>query len=242
MRSSSSLSKKLLKKPQKQSLRRFEAFLAAKVSQRSLAHNRSVPSARDAEPRREHSNQTRSASSQKTCDSSLGIYSHMGGKIVTLVELQGGRRSRGVRKRHRDAHRRRNSRVSQPEEVPAEVKAREEEIARGQMQGKPANIIEKIIEGKMQAFYDASLPLENQKYVRDNCYHASLISWQKKESVSANPSIRRFHSLASGSIDGKMRYTREFFLKLSGEALMGAEIWRRSGACQQIASTSKKSS
>ncbi len=41
-----------------------------------------------------------------------------------------------------------------PEEVPADVKAREEEIARGQVKGKPANIIDKIVEGKIKAFYD----------------------------------------------------------------------------------------
>ena len=46
---------------------------------------------------------------------------------------------------------------------------REKEIARHQLEaeGKPANIIEKILEGKMRKFYEENCLL-NQKYVRDD--------------------------------------------------------------------------
>ena len=54
-----------------------------------------------------------------------------------------------------------------PKDVPADVKMREEEIAKAQVQGKPANVVEKIVEGKIKAFYDQTCLL-CQKFVKDN--------------------------------------------------------------------------
>jgi elongation factor Ts len=53
-----------------------------------------------------------------------------------------------------------------PEEVPAHVRAREEEIARSQVQGKPANIVDKIVEGKLKA-YEEQACLVCQKFIKD---------------------------------------------------------------------------
>ena len=103
----------------------------------------------------------------KTGDSSFGLYSHMGGKIITIVELLGGP---GQEAFGRDIAMHVAAEAPEflnPEEVSAEFKAREEDIARSQMQGKPANIIEKIIEGKMRDFYK-QVCLNNQMYIRDN--------------------------------------------------------------------------
>lgn len=56
-----------------------------------------------------------------------------------------------------------------PEEVPAEVIAREKEIAadKARQEGKPENMIERIAEGRMKKFYDESCLL-NQKYISDD--------------------------------------------------------------------------
>ncbi len=54
-----------------------------------------------------------------------------------------------------------------PEKVPQAVIEHEKEIARGQIQGKPANIVDKIVEGKINAYYDASC-LVRQKYIKDD--------------------------------------------------------------------------
>ena len=54
-----------------------------------------------------------------------------------------------------------------PSDVPSDVKAREVEIAKAQMQGKPANMIDKIVEGKIKAFYD-QVCLVCQKFVKNN--------------------------------------------------------------------------
>lgn len=55
------------------------------------------------------------------------------------------------------------------DQVTADDLEREKEIARHQLQqeGKPENIIEKILEGKMRKFYEENC-LVNQKYVRDD--------------------------------------------------------------------------
>jgi elongation factor Ts len=91
----------------------------------------------------------------------------MGGKIVTLVELDGGAGQEALARdisMHIAAE---SPDYLRPEEVPADVKAREEDIARGQVVGKPAEIVSKIVEGKIKAFYDQSCLL-CQKFVKDN--------------------------------------------------------------------------
>ncbi len=100
-------------------------------------------------------------------NSSYGIYSHMGGKLVVLVEIAGASDQDGIAKEIAMHVAAENPEYLNAEEVPAHVIAREEEIARSQMQGKPANIVEKIVAGKVSAYKD-QFCLVNQKYVKDN--------------------------------------------------------------------------
>jgi len=100
-------------------------------------------------------------------NSSYGIYSHMGGKLVVVVEIAGASDQEGIAKEiamHAAAE---NPDYLKPEEIPPHVIAREEEIARSQVEGKPANIVDKIVAGKVKAFADQAC-LINQKYVKDN--------------------------------------------------------------------------
>ena len=50
-----------------------------------------------------------------------------------------------------------------------EILENEKEIAKSQVQGKPANIVDKIVEGKLSAFYDAAC-LSRQKFIRDEIW------------------------------------------------------------------------
>ena len=52
------------------------------------------------------------------------------------------------------------------DDVPADILAKEEEIARSQIKNKPADIMDKIVQGKMKAFYEQAC-LVNQKFVKD---------------------------------------------------------------------------
>lgn len=100
-------------------------------------------------------------------NSSYGIYSHMGGKLVVVVEIAGAPDQGGIAKEIAMHIAAENPEYIRPEEVPATVIAREEEIARSQVQGKPANIVDKIVAGKVKAYTD-QFCLVNQKYIKDN--------------------------------------------------------------------------
>ncbi len=103
----------------------------------------------------------------KKSDTSLGIYSHMNGKIFTFVEIQGSTTDAALAKDIAMHCAAAAPEFLSPETIPAEVVAHEEEIAQSQMKGKPANIMEKIIQGKINAFYD-QVCLVRQKFIKDD--------------------------------------------------------------------------
>ncbi|MBN1914267.1 MAG: elongation factor Ts [Parachlamydiales bacterium] len=118
----------------------------------------------------------------KKPNATYGIYLHMGGKIVTIVEIIG---SSDVKELAKDVAMHIAAESPDylvPEEVPHELKSKEEEIARAQIQGKkPENIIEKIVEGKLKAFYD-QVCLLSQKFVKDSnvTVRETVDNWGKK--------------------------------------------------------------
>lgn len=102
----------------------------------------------------------------KAKDHSIGVYSHLGGKILTCVELSGPGEEDLAKEiaMHVAAA---SPEFLNPQAVPQDIIEKEREIARGQMQGKPAHIMDKIIDGKINAFYDASC-LSRQKFIKDD--------------------------------------------------------------------------
>lgn len=103
----------------------------------------------------------------KHSNSSYGIYSHMGGKLVVVVEIAGASDQEAIAKEIAMHVAAENPEYVRAEEVPPTVLAREEEIARSQVEGKPANIVDKIVAGKVKAYTD-QFCLVNQKYIKDN--------------------------------------------------------------------------
>lgn len=91
---------------------------------------------------------------KRSPEKSIGIYSHMNGKILTLVELSGSNSEAALAKEIAMHTAAAAPEYLSPDKVPAEVLAKEKEIAKTQIQGKPANIVDKIVEGKMNAYYD----------------------------------------------------------------------------------------
>jgi len=86
-----------------------------------------------------------------------------------------------------------------PDEVPAEIIAKEKEIAVAQMQasGKPAAVLEKIAEGKIKKFYEDTC-LMNQVFVKDP---GKTIDQLLKETIAGlgeNMTIRRFARFVLG--------------------------------------------
>jgi elongation factor Ts len=54
-----------------------------------------------------------------------------------------------------------------PEQVPAQMVAKEKEIAAAQVEGKPANMVEKIVAGKINKWY-TEVCLMQQPWIRDD--------------------------------------------------------------------------
>ena len=104
-------------------------------------------------------------------DGFIETYIHLGGKIGVLLNVSGEATPENVEKAkgvamHVAAM---DPKYLNSEQVTADDLEREKEIARHQLQqeGKPENIIEKILDGKMRKFYEENC-LINQKYVRDD--------------------------------------------------------------------------
>ncbi len=102
----------------------------------------------------------------KEAGSSYGIYSHMGGRIVVMIELSGDTDQSALAKdiaMHTAAE---APEYLKPEDVPSDIIEREKDIAKGQIGNKPENVIEKILEGKLKSYYEQTC-LVCQKFVKD---------------------------------------------------------------------------
>jgi elongation factor Ts len=128
---------------------------------------------------------------QKSDKVSIGLYSHMGGKIVTAAILEGASGHEAVAREIAMHIAAESPDYLQPSDVPADVKEREAEIAKAQMQGKPANMMEKIVEGKLKAFYD-QVCLVCQKFVKDNALTVAAVVEAESKRAGKPLSIERF--------------------------------------------------
>lgn len=86
-----------------------------------------------------------------------------------------------------------------PEEVPADVIAKEKEIAVAQMQasGKPAAVLEKIAEGKIKKFYEDNC-LMQQVFVKDPNKTIEQLLKETIAGLGENMTIRRFARFVLG--------------------------------------------
>lgn len=80
-----------------------------------------------------------------------------------------------------------------PEDISQEIIEKEKEIYRAQAldMGKPENVIDKIVEGKLNKFFEESCLL-NQPYVRDTDISITDLLNQMIAKIGENISIKRF--------------------------------------------------
>ena len=85
------------------------------------------------------------------------------------------------------------------EEVPAEVLEKEKEIYKSQAaaQGKPANVQDKIAEGKLKQFYSDVVLLE-QPFVKDSQLTVGQLVAGKIGTLKENIVVRRFSRFQMG--------------------------------------------
>jgi elongation factor Ts len=124
-------------------------------------------------------------------DLSVGLYSHMGGKIVAATLLKGAKGQENIAREISMHIAAESPEYLHSDEIPEDVKSREKDVAKAQMEGKPANMIEKIIEGKMKAFYD-QVCLVNQKFIKDSSLTVADVVEKEAKSCGKPLTIQSF--------------------------------------------------
>jgi elongation factor Ts len=139
-------------------------------------------------------------SSRATNQGAVGAYIHMMGKIGVLVEV--GCETDFVAKNEdflaliKDIAMQiaaMNPRYISEKDIPAAVLEKEKEIYREQLQasGKPANIIEKIVEGKLAKFY-SDVCLLHQNFFKDEKLTIEKLIAEKIHKTGENIVVKRF--------------------------------------------------
>ena len=136
----------------------------------------------------------------------IGVYSHHGGQIVSIVELNCETdfvaRSEEFVSLARDIAMHiaaMNPRYLSEEDVPAEVLAKEKEILTEQLDEKQRNMAEKILPGKLKKFYEDNCLL-TQNFVRDESGKLSIknLIEQLGVKVGEKLALRRFQRFEVG--------------------------------------------
>ena len=83
------------------------------------------------------------------------------------------------------------------EQVPAELIEREREIYRAQVKGKPDNVVERIVDGKLDKFY-SSICLVDQAFIKNPDQTIKDLVASKIAELGENIVIRRFARYAVG--------------------------------------------
>jgi elongation factor Ts len=151
------------------------------------------------------------ASARKTAtrvaaEGMIGHYIHGGGTIGVLVEVNCetdfAARSedfRAVAKEIAMHIAAQNPTYVRREDVSAEVVEKEKEIYRDQARasGKPANIVDKIAEGKLDAFFKTSC-LYEQEFVKDSSITVENLIQNLTARIRENVQVRRFVRYQTG--------------------------------------------
>lgn len=135
-----------------------------------------------------------------TSQGSVGSYIHMGGKIGVLVEVncesdfvartdQFAALVKEIAMHVAAA----DPKYVRREEVPAAALEKEKDIYRAQFaqSGKPANVIEKIVEGKLDSYY-SQVVLLDQPSIRDPNVTVSQIIAEATAKMGENITVSRF--------------------------------------------------
>jgi elongation factor Ts len=95
------------------------------------------------------------------------------------------------------------------DQVPSDVIEREREIYRAQVQGKPANVVDKIVEGKLDKFF-GSVCLLDQAFIKNPDQSIRDLVSAKIAELGENIIIRRFTRYAVGEdLEGETADTTE---------------------------------
>ena len=139
----------------------------------------------------------------------VASYIHLQGKVGVLVEISCGSEATAKNEGFRDfvkditlqiaaAH----PIVISRDQVDATLVASEREIYKAQMAGKPENIVEKIVDGKMDKFYSGTCLLE-QACIKNPDLTVKELLAAKEQELSDKITINRFVRYALGEESGE---------------------------------------
>jgi elongation factor Ts len=135
-----------------------------------------------------------------TSEGTIATYVHMGGKLGVMVEVNCETDFVAKNEAFQECAKNiamhiaaSNPIAVRPEDVPAETIAKEKEIyaAQARETGKPEQVIEKIVEGKLKKFYEDSCLL-NQAYVRNPDITVADLLNDLVAKIGENISVKRF--------------------------------------------------
>jgi elongation factor Ts len=135
-----------------------------------------------------------------TSEGAIATYIHMGGKLGVMVEVNCETDFVAKNEAFQECAKNiamhiaaSNPIAVRPEDVPAETIATEKEIyaAQARETGKPEQVIEKIVEGKLKKFYEDSCLL-NQAYVRNPDITVADLLNDLVAKIGENISVKRF--------------------------------------------------
>jgi elongation factor Ts len=135
-----------------------------------------------------------------TSNGVVGSYIHMGGKVGVLVEVNCETDFVARTEDFQTLVKELSLHIAaadpkyvRREDVPADVLEKEREIYRAQFadSGKPANVVEKIVEGKLGSFYSQTV-LIDQPSVRDPNVSISQLIAQASAKTGENITVSRF--------------------------------------------------
>jgi elongation factor Ts len=128
------------------------------------------------------------------------LYSHGGGRVGVMVEVNCETDFVARSEKFRElAHElalqiaASAPRYLKVEDIPAEVMEREAEIARvrAKEEGKPDNILDKIVQGRLEKFKD-EVVLSRQAYIRDETITIEKLILQNVAAIGESVIVRRF--------------------------------------------------
>ncbi|ABS24511.1 translation elongation factor Ts [Anaeromyxobacter sp. Fw109-5] len=164
-------------------------------------------------------------SSRAATEGQVASYIHMGGKIGVLVEVNCETdfvaRTDGFQALVKDIAMQIAAAAPQwvrRDEVPADVVAKELEIAKAQMrdQKKPEAILEKIAQGKLEKFYEQFCLLD-QPFVKEDKKKMSEVLTDAVAKIGENIQVRRFARFVLGEgLEKKQENLAEEVAKAAG--------------------------
>ena len=143
-------------------------------------------------------------SARTASEGMIGHYIHAGGKIGVLVEVNCetdfAARNADFQSLVKDVAMHicaQSPRWVRREEIPAEEIQKERDIYTAQVKGKPANIVEKILSGKLESFYQMTC-LYDQPFVKEPGQTVQQLIEGLVGRIGENIRVRRFARFQTG--------------------------------------------